>query len=429
MNNKIKRFIDNSSKKYIVKKKYLSSFVKKTEEIIKSEFVSEIFLKKREKVKKINDDKKEPLLFRIFKEINYPNNRVHDYEYFLSWYRKNSTEINLQQIISSSKKYYEKIYNPIKSRYMLHKLFYENSFVFLDVIHCGEIFNLTYDEYSSKDNNTNIYLYYIDGEKEPDIQMIMRIITLFRKISKKEMKLDLTIFYCNQKRYFPLKEKLLTPENINAGCTVFGRYVYVWRKEEFYKVLIHELVHYFSLDFHDIEDSDNEHLEKMRDSVINIKGHDVVNETYTEILAITLNSIMCSVINNIDFSDIINYEIVFTHFQIAKIINFFGGNTYDDLFKIIINQKTSVASYVIIKGMFLNNYEKILKHFDNLNFGNSDKKRIFNNYKKLYGEIVNRESLNKELINHFLNIIKDKNNVNNEKFIMKTLRMTMCEIL
>ena len=155
---------------------------------------------------------------------------------------------------------------------------------------------------------------------------------------------------------------------------------------------------------------------------------DVVNETYTEILAITLNSIMCSLINNIDLSVIINYEIIFTHFQIAKIINFFGGDTYEDLFKITINQKTSVASYVIIKGMFLNNYEKILKHFDNLNFGNFDKKRIFNDYKKLYCEIVNKESLNKELINHFLSIIKDKNDKNDkskEKFIMKTMRMTI----
>lgn len=415
---KIKKFIDNNSKKYIGSKIYSSSFINNIKKIINNNNIPQILLKKREAVKKINEKVNDPLLFQIFKDIEYPNKNVNDYEYFLSWYRKNSTEIDMRKILSSSKKYYDIIYNPIKSRYMLHKLFYDNSFVFLDIVHCGEIFDLTYDEYSN--DNTNIFLYYMKGEIGPDIKIIMRIISFFRKLSKKDIHIDLTIFFCNQKRYFPTKEKILTPENINAGCTVYGRYVYVWRKEEFYKVLIHELIHYFSLDFHDI---DNEYLEKIRDSTININGHDAVNESYTEILAITINSLLYSTIHNINFSEIINYEIIFTHFQIAKIINFFGGKCYDDLYKIKINQTTSVASYIIIKGMFLNNYDKTLEHFDK--FLGLKKKDRFNDYKKLYLEIINKKSLNKNLINHFLNIIKSENK---NKFIMKTMKMTMFEL-
>ena len=62
-----------------------------------------------------------------------------------------------------------------------------------------------------------------------------------------------------------------------------------------------------------------------------------------------------------------------------QIINFFGGKKYEDLFDIVINQKTSVASYVIIKGMFLNNYEKILNHFDKFIFSKKkDRFEFFN---------------------------------------------------
>jgi hypothetical protein len=76
--------------------------------------------------------------------------------------------------------------------------------------------------------------------------------------------------------------------------------------------------------------------------------------------------------------------------------------------------------------MFLNTYEKILNHFDEAKFHSLNKKDRFNDYKKLYSDIVKKDSLNKELINHFLDLIirYDK-----DKFIMKTMRMTMCEIL
>ena len=278
---------------------------------------------------------------------------------------------------------------------------------------------MVYNEYADENKNTNIFLFNPENKEPPNINLIFKIISFFRKLSKNNMKVDLTIFYCDQKRYF-LQNKLFTPENINAGCTIYGQFIYIWRKEEFYKVLIHELVHYFSLDFHDM---DNFKLEKIRDTILNIDGEDAVNEAYTEILAITINSAIYSLLHDISFSEIINYEILFTHFQIAKIINLFGGNEYNDLFDIKINQTTSVISYIVVKGMFLNNYQKILNHFDNY-FEKSPKEK-FRDYNKIYLELVNKKSLDENLINYYLKIINETKN--KDKFIFKTMKMVVFE--
>jgi hypothetical protein len=423
---KIKKFLDKNAVKFLGKKEYLSIFVdkirKKMEEI-KFDLDFDLGLRCVNKdilINKINDNIQEPLLYKICKEIKYLDDVI-NYKKFLRWYRENSRDINLMNIIGKSS-YNKILYN--NHRKKLNNLLYDNRFISLDIIHCGEIYDLNYSEYSYiyNDSKTNIHIYTIKEDKF-NILYVMKIIDFFREITKKSIDIDLTIFLCHQKRYLNNNKKImLTPENINAGSTLVGKFIYVWRKEEFYKVLIHELVHYFMLDF---SDYDNLYIDKIKNNIINVNGDDSINETYTELLAITIYNVFYSMVNRINFSEIINYEILFTHFQIAKIINYFGGNEYNDLFKIEIKQSTSVASYVIIKGMFLNNYDKILSHYDNF-FGSNREKR-YNNYKKLYVLIVNRGSLNINLVNHFLNIIKnDKENRN--KYIMRSLRMTMFDM-
>jgi hypothetical protein len=423
---KIKKFIDKSAGIYLEDKVYPSLFVDKMKRKMDMiDFYSEAdldleYINRDILVSKINENVNEPLLYKICKESNY-SNEINDYKKFLIWYRENSTRIDLRNIIAKSshnKILYEKY------RKKINNLLYDNRFVSLDIIHCAEISDLKYNEYSCAYNNskTNIHI-YTTNEDKMNIVYIIKIINFFREISKKNMDIDLTIFFCHQKRYLNKNMNLkLTPENINAGSTMIGQYIYIWRKEEFYKVLIHELVHYFSLDFNDF---DNSYIEKIKNNIININGNDSINETYTELLAITIYNIFYSTINKINFSKIINYENLFTHFQIAKIINYFGGNNYDDLFKIEIKQSTSVASYVIIKGMFLNNYNKILSHYDN--FFGIERSEKYEDYKKLYGLIVKKESLNKNLINHFLNIINNDKE-NSKKYVMKSLRMTMFDM-
>ena len=171
-------------------------------------------------------------------------------------------------------------------------------------------------EYTNK--NTHIVIYYISDA--PNIDIIMKILTFFRTFTNSKEMLELIIYYGNQKKYLP-KEPLITPENINSGCKT-NNTIYIWRKEEFYKVLIHELVHFFVLDFCQIDDTNR--LQKLVNKLLNIQGKDIINEAYTEILALTIYSKLIQTQNNQSFDSIINYENIMTHLQIAKIIKLFG---------------------------------------------------------------------------------------------------------
>lgn len=427
---KIKNFLENKASNFVDSKTvYKTFFINKIREKIENIVIKNNtnFNNKTEtKIKKINNDKITPLLYNILKKVKYPNEKINDYNYFLSWYRENSTKLNLKELISKSLEDYKKIFDENLDREKLNELLYENRFVSLDIIHCAETADLNYRNYYKKSNNSfvDLYIYDLENDKKYlNISYVVGIIDFFRQITKKDLNVSLVTFLCHQKRYFPNLNNniIINPENINGGSTISEIFIYIWRQEEFYKVFIHELIHYFTIDFHD---QNNKQIEEIRDSLFNIKGVDVINETYTELLALTFYSVFYSLISDEKFDTIINNENLFTHFQIAKIIYFFGGKKYEDLFKIEIVQKTSLVSYVIVKGMFLNNYEKILDHYNKYTFLEFDRVDRFKDYIRLYKDIVKKDSLNKEIINNFLKIIENDKELKN-KFIMKTLRMTM----
>jgi len=359
---------------------------------------------------KINDGKT-PLLYDALRDDDQSISEFND------WYRKsNSLEIK-KMITDPSMR--DILFNPIDERKKLHNMFYDNYFMPLDVIYCGEINDLDYDFYSG--DGIDISIYSIDGDK-PDVKLILKIINFFRRLKQKmNKKLDLIIFYCNQKKYFPKnKGDTITPENINSGCSFTNNYIYLWRKEEFYKVLIHELIHYFHLDFHDKDPND---LNDSFTNMIKVQGRDVINEAYTEFLAVLLNCIVIGSISNNtktrSITQLIESEILFTHLQIAKIINHFDANSLENL---VIIQNTSLASYVIVKGILLNNYKLMIPY---LNSMVHDDRIIWNsqydNYCILYRKLMNTNSLNNELIKKILKIIQNTK----KSFVTETLRMTL----
>jgi len=367
------------------------------------------------------------ILYNIFKDTHK------DYNKFLKWYRETSPTLDLRRILKTNENnnpeystYYKTLFNPSdKNRTPLHRLLYDNLFIPFDIICCGEIFPITYKHYVSKNKDgitdVDINVYMIDNDNTSasdfDINIVVRIIEFFRRINKAN-DVQLTIFYCDQKKYLPLQRgDMITTENINSGCTHVGEYIYVWRKEECYKVLIHELIHYFSMDFHEYN---YEVLGDMLRDVIHIDGKDVANEAYTEILAVTINSMMIGINASLQswqkiMSEVIARENLYTHMQVAKIIYHFGGTKYDDLFKITIKQNTSLASYIIAKGALLYNYPMVMKYFDGV--------RDLDNFEVVYRDALNN-MFNRDVVNAFLRDL-DKFGTG---FARNTLRMTISEI-
>ena len=71
---------------------------------------------------------------------------------------------------------------------------------------------------------------------------------------------NLKLFLTGKKKYLPTKYKVLGPKEINTGSTMMGinGTIKIWRKEELYKLILHEMIHFLNLDFKLISDEINE---------------------------------------------------------------------------------------------------------------------------------------------------------------------------
>jgi hypothetical protein len=260
------------------------------------------------------------------------------------------------------------------------------------------------------------------------MQLISKIISFLRKLFKKEsLYVKLIVFLGKQKKYIPLGNEaddpnIISPDNVNSGSTIRETIVMIWREEEFYKVLIHELIHYFCVDFYLSDDVYNK-INKVFTKIFTINGIDRVNESYTEALAISIHSIIYSQIKNIKFSEVLAYEILFSNFQIAKLLRYMKFRKYEDITHKKISQMTSACSYYIVKCMFLTNYHKLLQFWKENGFYVSDKNK--NAYEIVYKSIVSIDSLDKTSINKMMEFI-EKNE--EKKFVYCTMRMSLFQL-
>jgi hypothetical protein len=194
-------------------------------------------------------------------------------------------------------------------------------------------------------------------------------------------------FYPGEVKYI-YETDTMTPLNINSGSSLRGKFVNIWREEELEKVLFHEIQHFYNCDFHILDNGYNE-LSSFIKQTFSINGDDKVNESINEVMAIIIHMIYQSIKLNIDLTIIYSYEMYFTMIQIAKIIVYYDGDSYDDLFKknensITFKQTTSVLSYYVIKGLLLFHINETLDFLHSNQLKCSDKDNIMK--LKLYKE-------------------------------------------
>jgi hypothetical protein len=241
-------------------------------------------------------------------------------------------------------------------------------------------------------------------------------------IKTKINKLNLNIFLGKQRKEIT-SNNILTPININSGSCMIGEFVNIWREEELEKVLFHELQHFYSCDFHSHNKNYNQ-INTFIKSNFDIFEDDKSNESINEMMAILLHMIYQSEKLNMEIDMIYSYEMFFTLFQIAKIIRFFNGNSYAELFKsnpnhIKIKQTTSVVSYYIIKGILLFNINSTMDFLNKVNLKIDNSQILF--YKEYLETIINKKDGIESLVNKLIEIYKQ---LEPNKFISKTLRMS-----
>jgi len=223
-------------------------------------------------------------------------------------------------------------------------------------------------------------------------------------------------------KYFPKNEvEEINPYNVNSGYTVRcgGTHgITIFRKEEWFKVFLHETMHYFGFD----TQLDNNNIKKQITDHFMLKDKVNQYEAYCEFWSRVMNSLFKSFMVIKDSEGTINdmikmcielleYERAFSSFQCYKFLNRCNIN-YDveanaDINNKLYRENTNSFAYYIITNILMDNWMKYINYCDTHNSDvlfyhtkNNNKfyEYIYNNYNNntlLNNLTVSADTLNK----------------------------------
>ena len=292
------------------------------------------------------------------------------------------------------------------------------------------------------------YNKYIDS-----IVMWLYILNLY---SSKQCANSIVIYF-----YFTSLEKelpvsnihILDEKHVNTAFTTTcpkDSEIVIFRREEWFKVFIHETFHNFGLDFSDMN---NNECHSYLLSIFKVKSYVNLYEAYTEFWAEIINCLFCSFhmlknkndesefLSNAEF--FINFERNYNFFQLVKILDFMGLS-YEDLYlnnlksetirRTLYKEKTNVLAYYVIKTILLNDYPSFLLWCERNNLSLIAFKKTSINQKK-FCEYIEKKYKTTNMIENihnseaFLEYLKNnKSNIKNKQYLLSNLRMTICEL-
>ena len=298
--------------------------------------------------------------------------------------------------------------------------------------------------YKTKIGRREVDIFFILFEKteklDSYVNFVISWLMVLDKYSKNECSKRLKIYFImtNLKKNLPLDESdILGPTHCNSAvayvCAPQGQ-ILVYRKQEWFKVFIHETFHSYGLDFSDGDTSDfNQKLA----TLFPIRSEFNLFESYTEFWATIINCIYNSYellgekndCNRFQqyFDSCIKIEQIFSLVQCVKILNFMGLS-YNQLFnedsvsrKYLYKEKTNVFAYYIMKSVLLYKYDDFLMWCKKNNKQNilqfEHLKAFYKFIEKHYQDHAFLEDLNKIDFIQMSNLLK------------KTMRMTLMEIV
>jgi hypothetical protein len=172
--------------------------------------------------------------------------------------------------------------------------------------------NIT-DIYEFTDKNISVIVYYNKQKDNIDFDFIRRVIKRGTAVIRtKPIKLILLL---SSAKKILVDDKILTPYHANSGFTFIKRNeIFIFRKEEFPKVIIHELLH------HDINiHSDDFKMENkellMKHFNIHGKCKLILNETIIELWATIMHLKFISKEYKIDFKKLLDIELKYSLYK------------------------------------------------------------------------------------------------------------------
>lgn len=166
-------------------------------------------------------------------------------------------------------------------------------------------------------------------------------------------KVNIIVYDIPKKKQLPLENMSIEPKHINSGycypmSTTDDTNIVIFRREEFYKVLIHELLHFFDIIPY------SEDLQTLYTSIFSSVPTINVNEAIVELHAIYMNCEIISKLKNKELNKLLESEYVFSITQCTKLLKQ-QNIDFSDIVrnKFRWNENTNAFSYFILKHILL----------------------------------------------------------------------------
>lgn len=154
------------------------------------------------------------------------------------------------------------------------------------------------------------------------------------------------ILLTSAKKFYP-KGKVFGPSNVNTGYS--SDKVVVYRKEEWFKVLIHELFHSLHHERVLFEPS----LQKRILALFKVDSEVNLYESYCEVWARTLNCCILSSCNHAPVETLLQHEKKYSLRHMVNVLNHMGL-TYPQLFEPSdYKEETNVLAYVVLTAILM----------------------------------------------------------------------------
>lgn len=146
---------------------------------------------------------------------------------------------------------------------------------------------------------------------------------------------------------------IMTGANINSGFTYVNRNeIYIFRKEEFPKVILHELIHH-DLNIHQ-DEFKKENKEKLRKHFKIAENTTLIlNEAMIELWATIFQLAFVSIDYKQDFKKLYEMEVLYSLYKCHQIFKIQGEAEWND--------KCNIFSYIIFKTILLVNLNEFIK--------------------------------------------------------------------
>lgn len=235
--------------------------------------------------------------------------------------------------------------------------------------------------YNYKNNKNNIINleYFFKEEINTDIfKTIIKRVIFMMIISNKYQDINIQIYDTPFKKTFSCNNHdkcgKLNYDNVNSGLSYYNNIV-IFRKEEYLKLLIHELIHGLDIDYKYETNSDKIELYKLLK--IN-KNNLLINESYVETWAIIINIFLVLKEKNDSKNNVKNEFILFKKYikseiihglkESAKLCKYYNITKFNDLHIVYYSDNVNTFSYHMVKTINLFNIKNFIKNFRSNNY-------------------------------------------------------------